>query len=78
MVLCTVVGYTWPAGLAFRRSLEEITFHFDEHASLHDEFVSVFEIEELAHCHSNGNAKIMENESRRYVIPRHTDRILVQ
>lgn len=41
------------------RSLEEITFHFDEFASLHDEFMDAFEREELAQCHSSVNAEIM-------------------
>ncbi|KAF9768079.1 hypothetical protein IL306_014670 [Fusarium sp. DS 682] len=41
------------------RSLEELTFHFDEFASLHDEFVDAFEREELAQSHSNVNAEIM-------------------
>ncbi|POR36342.1 hypothetical protein TPAR_03459 [Tolypocladium paradoxum] len=41
------------------RSLEEIAFHLDEYASVHDEFVDAFEREELAQCQSNANAEAM-------------------
>ncbi|CAM1501698.1 Fc.00g036820.m01.CDS01 [Cosmosporella sp. VM-42] len=41
------------------RTLEDIGFHLDEYASLHDEFVDVLEKEELAQYESNTNATIM-------------------
>ncbi|KAF4436595.1 Aminoglycoside phosphotransferase [Fusarium austroafricanum] len=53
------IGMLGPPDWLSDRSLEEITFHFNDYSSLHDEFVDSVEREGLELYHTNFSAEVM-------------------